>query len=369
MRFSTKLSAAVLVAFCALAAAGEQVAPGAVWGRADATYRLEAPAAAVPAPPSYANRTFAQSVKSVEGGWEISVTSTPSPATFGSPLRQDWSSKAIAALDPGYLSAVRSALASSRTKEEAVLRLGLVLRAMTAYAERPDFDETVQEVSRRRTASCVGMVRIAALLLNEVLNVPCRSVIGLKAEPGGSPELLSGGALHAWLEVDLGLRGRVFFDPWFSYGWVPESYIILRIGGGLEPGDLAALAGSRVTAIWRKERIFYLPANNAKTLFWSASSPSASGTAAVVGKALFPDESPVEGTAWLENSGGRVAAALWNGNFCFRELAPGSYDVFIESQGKVLWEGSLMLGALDIRELVVYSHLEKGRRGAPRPRG
>lgn len=368
MRFSTKFSATILVAFCALAAAGEEVAPGAVWGRADATYRLEAPAAAVPAPPSYANRTFTQSVKSVKGGWEISVTSAPSPATFGSPLRQDWSSRAIAALDPGYVSAVRSALASSRTKEDAILRLGLVLRAMTAYAARPDFDETPQAVSRRRTASCVGMARVAALLLHEVLNVPCRSVIGLKAAPGGSPELLSGGALHAWLEVDLGSRGRIFFDPWFSCGWVPESYIILRIGGSLEPGDLAALAGSRVTATWRKDRIFYLPANNAKTLFWSAGAPSASGGAAVVGKALFPDETPVEGTAWIENSGGRVAAALWNGNFCFRDLAPGSYDVLIESQGEVLWEGSVMLGALDIRELVVYSHLERGRRGAPRSR-
>ncbi len=360
MRFSTILESAALSAIVTFGAFCAEAASGTAWGRADATYELE-PAGHCAAPPSYSNRTFSQSVTRTKNGWEISVTSSPSPVSTGLEPNLDWSSPALKAIDPPYLAAVRSALAPCRTQEEAILRLGLALRSLTRYAAKPGFDESPEEVSRRRVASCMGITKVAAVFLEEAFHLPCRTVIGIKAPPGSDGEVLSGGALHAWLEIGLGTKGRLFFDPWFSFGWVPESYIVLKTGGGFAPGDFAALAGARLSVKWRKDRIFYLPAENAETLVWAAGSPRAGGRAVITGKALYMDESPVSGTAFIEDSGGRVAAPLWNGNFCFRDLAPGSYDLSVESGGEPIWRGAVMAGALDIRELVVYSRREGGR--------
>ncbi len=263
---------------------GPPSAEGAVEGRGDALYRLQIPEGA-PAPPAYANRTFRQSVRREAGAWLVTVVSFPSPVSDPRPFQPDWSSPALAGLPGPFLGELRAALRSCKTRDAALHAATLFLRARTTYLRQPDFDESPAEVCRRGRASCVGMARLARALL-DALGIPCRPVLGLQAAGGSGPAVLEGGALHAWLEADLS-GGSVFVDPWYSSGWVPERYVVLRVGDPLAPADLSRLAGGTLSALWRRDRIFYDPPPDTEALLWGPGTPRLFGSGStLLGKAL-----------------------------------------------------------------------------------
>lgn len=212
---------------------------------------------------------------------------------------------------------------------------------------------------RRGRASCVGIARVAACAL-EAFGFSPLPVIGLRAPGAGSPLALEGGALHVWLIVS-SLDGRpFFFDPAFSSGWVPERYIVLRVGGGWGPEELSAFRGGTLKTLWRRDRLFYFQTGAGETVVWSARDSAQSAGAALSGKLLDGADAPLSGTAYLRGAAGVTAVRLWQGNFCFQDLQPGDYELAVESEGRPAGRESFFLGPMDKRTLVIYSQDGRG---------
>lgn len=309
---------------------------------------------------------FSQKARPLQTGWQVEVAVDPS----GFLVRQPISAKEKA-LPTWVAGPMRKDLASALNRcqrqgdaAEAVL---LFFRQRLNYVERAGFPETSEEVLRRGEASCLGMTRLCQDVLRSQ-GITSREVLGLKLPVGASPYLLSGGALHAWLELDFGPEGRAFYDPWRSCGWVPESYIALRVGGGLEPGEFAVLAGGTLEVVSREDRVFFEPAPGLRCLLWKRPERESFSGTLVTGKVMGAGDVPKAGRATLRSPAGEVSMELWEGNFFFRDLEPGSYALSIEAPGVPPEGAPVQLKPMDKLRFLVYSQegRERGKNGAGR---
>ena len=338
-----------------LALPAQTAPPGLGWvsGVADASYSVEASG---PAPLNYENNGFRQSVQAAPGGWTVSVRVAAAPLKVRSPFRLGRLPAGLGLSAP-RLAELRALLGSAQRADEAVNAVMLFLRTRIAYSERPDFDETPQAVFTRSQASCVGLTR-AAMAVLAALGISCREVLGLRVPPGQEQAELRGGLLHAWLEVDYPDAGSAFYDPLRSCGWVEPGYIVLSRGGGLAPGSYAAYAGGKVLCVRRRDRIFFEPASGERCVLW-ARSPFQGFTGTLVsGKVLGEADAPETGRATLSGGSATVTMELWEGNFFFRDLDPGSYLLTVAATGGRSAVQTLRLSGMDKHHLVFYSQAD-----------
>ena len=351
MRSSTLLSllAAALVSSAAVAAAPPDV--GSVYGEASATYLLEAPGA--PAPPNLTLDGFTQKVEGPPGRWTVKVSVSAAALPVRQPFRPGRPPSSLG-MTPELSAQLGRALAPCQRTDEAVQAVALFLRTHLKYAERVAFEETPEQVFKSGEASCVGFTRTASAIL-EALGIPCREVVGLKVPLRRAPVRLEGGLLHAWLEVDFKSPGRVFCDPLRSFGWVPESYIVLRMGGGLTPEELSRYSGGQVTLLEHADRLFFEPPAGRAAVLW-ARTPSDLFTGTLVsGKLLRELDLPASGLASLSGPGGSVSMPLWEGNYFFRDLEPGNYVLALQPDGQTPRTAPLTLRGVERRFVVSYA--------------
>ena len=210
------------------------------------------------------------------------------------------------------------------------------------------------------------MTRLAAAILKS-LGVDCREVVGLKLPVREGPVTLEGGLLHAWLEVDYAGGPAVFCDPWRSSGWVPETYVVLRIGGGYEPGPLSAYAGGTARCLAHADRLFFEPQPGTKAVLWKRSAGRSVTGAFLAGKLLGPLDAPLPGRASLAGPSGVVTEELWEGNFFFGDLQAAQYEVVAQPAGEAPQRASVRLGPMDTRTLVFYSQKLMGTPSGAKP--
>jgi hypothetical protein len=250
-----------------------------------------------------------------------------------------------------WVSGLSESLGPCRTVPEAVDAVMLFLKRHVRYKERVSFEETPRRVFARREASCVGFTRCACAILGG-LGISSREVLGLKLPPGPRTVVLEGGLLHAWLEVDYPGSGPAFCDPLRSSGWVGAQYVVLRQGEGLEVGELAALKGAKVTRELWEDRIFFDPSPGTPAAIWVRDEPDTSTGTLLSGKLIDAHGDPVAGEAALSKEGYSVSMPLWEGNFFFVGLAPGSYRLTLAPRGKRAREEAVLLGSRQKRYLV-----------------
>lgn len=351
MPSTTKISLRLLVLplFFALPLHAQQPGFGWVSGNARAVHRIHAPGA--PKPPAYANDGFIQSVTGSDGDWTVTVEVNPKALKVRAPFRP----KALpgASLPQDLAAPLASALSRCQRTDEAVNAVLLFLKCRFKYLEKPAFSETFAEVASRRAASCVGLTRAAVAILSG-LGIPCREVVGFRAPPLPGPTKIEGGRLHAWIEVDYPGTGSVFCDVLRSSGWVGPDYVVLRRGEGLDVGGLAAYGGGTFECTERSDRIFFEPASKTLCVLWARPSVSAFTGNILTGKLLGPTDSPVEGQVRLSGPGDSVAMDLWDGNFFFRDLEPGQYELLLSPKGAASQRTSVALDVMDKRHLVFY---------------
>ena len=364
--FSTRFCTLAL-SFC-LAAGAALGAPlpagfGTVSGRAAAVFLLTAPGA--PSPPCYKNDGYEQAVTDGAGGRRVAISVDPSPLKIRTPFHAGRLPASLA-LPSDFSTALDAALASCQRADEAVDAVLLTVHRSLRYVQRTDFEETPAEVLRRREASCVGMTRLSAVLLR-ALGLACREVVGLRIPLREGPVVLEGGALHAWLEIAYPGGPTVFCDPLRSSGWVPETYLVLRIGGGLEPGALSAYSGAVIRCESHRDRVFYEPEPRATSVLWRR--PSAAGYTGTLltGKVLGPLDAPARGSVRLEGAGGTVSMDLWEGNFFFRDLEAGEYLLVASPQNAPSQRAQVRLNPVDRRSVLFYSPAGDGFRPGAKP--
>jgi hypothetical protein len=342
-----------------------RAAAGVGWvsGSARAAYFLEAPGA--PPPPEVEVNGFRQEVSPRGAGWEVRVHVWADPLGVRAPFTPRPLPRPPAL--PGEFSKVLGrALSECRRADEALLAVLETVRSRVEYTETAGFDETPEEVLGRGRASCLGFSRTVRFLLDSQ-GLTSRYVIGLRAPASHEPVLLEGGRLHAWLEVHLPGAGAVYCDPLLSVGWVPHRYLVLRSGPDLEPGDLKAFKGGRLTTLSVADRTAFEPARGLVCRLWARANVAASTGALIHGKFLGAGDLPLEGKARLEGQGVAASMDLWEGNFFFRDLEPGRYALVLEAPGADPVEASIALRPMDKRFLVLYSRGpgEPGKRSAP----
>jgi hypothetical protein len=308
---------------------------------------------AAPAPPPYTNEGYRQVVTPEAGAWRVEVRIDASPLKVRVPFSPG---KVPPSLHlPQALSAqLAGAIAPCQRADEAVDAVLLTLRRHIRYVEKARFAETEVEVAGRGEGSCVGMTRLAVAILKG-LGLPCREVIGLKLPVREGTVKLEGGLLHAWLEVDFAGGPSVFCDPWRSSGWVPETYIVLRTGGGYEPGTLSAYAGGTARCLTHQDRLFYEPQPGVKAALWRRAAGRPATGASFAGKLLGPLDAALPGAVKLAGPSGAVSEELWEGNFFFGDLQAAQYEVVVEPVGEAPQRTSVRLAPMDRRTLVFYS--------------
>jgi hypothetical protein len=351
--------AAIFLVCLALAAspAGRRPGIGSVSGEGRAVYILKTKEVTIP---SYEASGFHQKASLAGGDWRVEVSVDLAPLRVRAPFR--FREKKL----PGFLrepavGRLTGALRGCQRQVEAVESVLLVLRDLTSYAERPQFSEEPAQVSLRREASCVGLTRLSAEILRSQ-GIRCSEVLGLKVPAGPGARVLEGGVLHAWLEVDFGEEGRAFYDPWRSCGWVGESCVVLRVGDGLDPGEFSALLGGTVEVQMREDRVFFEPAPGVSNILWRRPEMASFTGTLLTGKVLGPCEEPLTGKALLKGQGGEAVMDLWEGNFFFRDLEPGTYTLSIDAPGVSPEGASVTLGPMDKRRFLVYSRDGRERR-------
>lgn len=349
----------------ALRAGAQAPAPGygSVSGSASSTFLLSAPA--VPAPPAYSNDGYRQAVTSDAGAWRVEVKVDASPLK----VRVPFSPRKIPPslhLPQALSSRLAGAIAPCQRADEAVDAVLVTLRRNIRYVEKARFAETEAEVAERGEGSCVGMTRLSVAILRS-LGVDCREVIGLKLPVREGNVTLAGGLLHAWLEVDYAGGPTVFCDPWRSSGWVPETYLVLRVGGGYEPGPLSAYAGGTARCLAHADRIFYEPQPGVKADLWRRSGGRSATGASLAGKLLGPLDAPLTGAVRLAGPSGDVSEELWEGNFFFGDLQAAQYEIAVVPLGEPPQRASVRLAPMDRRTLVFYSQRLMGTPSGAKP--
>lgn len=309
---------------------------------------------------------YRQRVALAEGGSELSVEVTLAPVQVREPFA-GIPGKLPRYLPPEVRSELSAALRACQRVPEAVEAVLLIFRERLRYVEKTPFREDPAEVIRRGEASCVGMTRLCSEVLASQ-GVTIREVLGLKVPLGAGPVRLEGGVLHAWLEVECGAEGRFFYDPWKTCGWVPETFVVLGVGSGLDPGAFGGLLGGAVETLSREDRIFYEPAASVRNLLWRRLPREEFTGSLITGKALGPMDRPLVGRAVLRGGGGEASMELWEGNFFFRDLSAGTFAVRVEAPGVPAEESPVTLGPMDKRRVLVYSQdgRKRGNDGAGR---
>jgi hypothetical protein len=332
--------------------------PGLGWvsGSAKASYLLETKGG--PAPPSYTNDGFEQTVQGSQGRWLVSVSVDLRPFRVRLPFIPGKIPKGLG-LSPTQSGDLEKALATCQRADEAVNAVLLFLRSHLSYQERPDFTETPDAVLRRGSASCVGMTLTSVQILRS-LGISCREVIGLRLPPASGPIELRGGLLHAWLEVDYGSSGSAFYDAWRTCGWVGDGYILLRRGEGLLVGGLASYTGGSATCEERKDRVCYEPAPNVRCILWARPPQSLFTGTLLSGKLLGPLDAPVAGSATLKGEGSSASMVLWEGNFFFRDLSPGHYLLTVIPAHGASESLPITIHSMDKRFVFLYSRTDGG---------
>jgi hypothetical protein len=366
MAFSTRFCALAL-SFCIFACpalgAAFPAGFGTVSGRATAVCVLTAPGA--PAPPSYKNDGYEQTVTSGPNSMRVTVAIDPSPLKVRTPFHPG-RLPANLGLPSEFSAALDASLARCQRADEAVDAVFLTVHRNLRYVQRTEFEETPAEILKRREASCVGMTRLSATILR-ALGLACREVVGLRVPIREGPVVLEGGILHAWLEVAYPGGPTVFCDPSRSSGWVSETYIVLRIGGGLEPGALAAFLGGVILCESHKDRVFYEPEPHATSVLWRRPSSAAYTGTLLTGKVLGPLDSAVSGSVRLEGAGGTVSMDLWEGNFFFRDLAPGEYLLIATPLNAPPQRTLIRLNPVDRKTVLFYSPSGDAMRPGAKP--
>ncbi len=359
-KIRTALPAVILVLALSAPGLGLKAASpagiGWVSGHAEAVYLLRAGNAA--APPSYSANGFEQRVKSSNGGWLITVKVSASPLRVRQPFHPG-KLPASLPLPPGRAEKLRSMLADCRRSDEAVNKVMLFLKSTLAYSATPDFKEATPSVLAQDRVSCVGAAK-SALLILRALGIPCRPVVGIRVPIDNTgPLAMSGGILHAWIEIDFPGVGKVFCDPFCSTNWVSQRYIVLRVGDGLSVGNLSRLKGGRLEVLAQKDRLFFEPPPRTSCLLWSrppfATVPS--GGALVTGKCLKKDDVPAKGEVILRGGSGSVKMKLWNGNFFFTGLSAGVYSLVFKDRNGEEQEKRLSLCTVDKMFVIFYSQI------------
>ncbi len=361
MPFFTRPASLLLLAVAVLAASPAlQGGPryprliGWVEGSASAVYSLDAPGA--PPPPSFKCNGFVQEVEGARGHWRIKVQVSLRPLRVRTPFRPG---RLPASLDLPTSAArsLEARLSNCAREDQAVDAVLTFLRERLHYKQKPDFDETFRSVMARGESSCVGMTHAAVTIL-KALGVKCREIVGLKVPASKVPVSLQGGRLHAWIEIDFPEVGPVFCDPFRSTNWVPQNYVVLRDGGGLDVGGLKAYTGGRISLLDQKDRTFYEPPAGADCLLWARPSADYRTGSIITGKLLGGMDIPLHGTATLAGNGGIVSMKLWEGNFFFNGLEPGVYELTVVSAGGSRQRENIRLTGMDKRRLIFYSRTE-----------
>ncbi len=292
------------------------------------------------------------------GGWRITVRVALGALRVRTPFRPGRLPSSLH-LPRGPSRSLEARLASCGREDQAIDAVLLFLRERLKYTSRPDFDETLQSVIAKGEASCVGMTRAAVTILR-ALGVSCREVVGLKAPPSAEPTVLQGGLLHAWLEIDYPGVGRVFCDPFRSTNWVPQNYVVLRVGAGLSAGALKAFTGGTIRLLRQTDRTFYEPPADTECLLWARPSSDFYYGSFITGKLLGALDLPLGGKATLAGAGGSTSMSLWEGNFFFDDLTPGEYELTVVSAGGSAHREKLRLTGMDKRRLIFYSRSAGG---------
>jgi hypothetical protein len=299
----------------------------------------------------YANDGYRQTAAVAGESVRVSVEVRAAPWPIRTPFRYsglpDW-------IEPGLREVLEGKLKRCQRQGEALEAVLLVLRNHLAYSERPDFEETPASVLKERRASCVGLT-LAAVDILKHLGIESREILGLRADPALGSRRTEGGILHAWLEVRFGEESWAFCDPWMSLGWVPENYLVLRIGGGLDVGPLKSTLGELVTTLSREDRIFFEPAPETSCILWKRPPRRSFMGTLVTGKVLGEGDAPLTGRATMISGEHSTTMDLWRGNFFFGDLDPGRYKLRIEVKGGKPQVKDLEVRPMDKKRVVLYS--------------
>jgi len=297
---------------------------GSVSGKSSASYEISFPNGGLEMP-SMRNDGYDQRAVKTKDGWlvEVSVSAGPLRA------REEWfltkkMEKSLAAMDRKVGRAMAARLAGAVSRDEAVMAVLRFIGDNWSYVQKDDSGMSLEEMLASREASCLGMVRLAGRVL-DILGIPSSEITGIRFPACSRESELRGGALHAWLEVEVERGRRVFCDPMSSFGFVPQYFIVLRRGGGLSREELRAVSGGKVILTSNEDRIFYDPMSSVKPDFWVRPPFDSASQGVLLGKALERGDMPARGKARLSCGDRVLECELWDGNFYFKIASPGTY--------------------------------------------
>ena len=320
------------VLFPAFVLAGPGVAgDGTVSGEASASYRLVFPGGGVKVP-SLKNDGYEQKSRLSGTEWKVDVNVSASPLR----VRESWTltkkmAKSLSAADREIGRSLSGKLAGACSRDEAVMQVFSFIREKWSYVEKDDSALEIRDLLSSGEASCLGMVRLAWDFLNRI-EIPSRAITGIRFPPEGEECLLKGGALHAWLEVEVEKGRWVSCDPKSFFGFVPQYYIVLKNEGPVTREELKALAGGRVVLESNRDRLFFDPLSSLKPDFWIRPQYDAATQGVLLGKVLLVKDLPARGRASLSCGDRVLKCDLWDGNFYFRVASPGIYLLKIEAE-------------------------------------
>ncbi len=331
-RYQRLFSLVVLTLFQVCALAGTHgTGAGVVSGEASASYMLVFPGGGIQIP-SASNDGYEQKAVQTETGWKVDVKVSAGVLR----VRESWvltrkMSGDLRSLNKVTGKALAAKIAGSSSRDEAVMKLCSFIRERWNYVEKDDSGLEIGELLSSSEASCLGMVRLAVHFLN-ILQIPSREITGIRFPREGDECILKGGALHAWLEVEVEKGRWVYCDPKSSFGFVPHYCIVLKKDGPITREELKAVAGGKVILERNNDRLFYDPLSAGRPDFWIRPPFDSATQGVLLGKALLGKDLPARGTAVLSCGDNLLKCDLWEGNFYFRIGSPGIYLLRIDAE-------------------------------------
>lgn len=305
--------------------------------------------------PNYRNDGFEQVAVKTSSGWEIRTEVNLRPLK----VREKWAmtkaeAKLISSLDEGLGKSLMGALGGVTSKDEAVIRVISLVNQKWDYVEKDDSALKIEELLSSKSLSCLGNVRVVKHLL-DILRIPSAEVIGIRFPLNGRSYELKGGALHAWLEIEIEKGRKIFCDPRATFGFVPMNFIFLKVGDNLSDKELSLFQGGKVELLSIKDRIFFDPMSEEKPDLWKRASFDALVQGVLLGKVLDERDLPVAGRVSLSGENGEVVSPLWEGNFYFRALSTGLYTLRARAEGNAeTIERKIELSDISRKKVVIY---------------
>lgn len=241
---------------------------------------------------------------------------------------------------------------SSSTLLKLLTSLFLALKESFIYEPRDELDLKVEEILKRKKASCLSLSKLVQYYL-QLAQIKSEIHIAIKFPFDRDFVELKGGILHSFVIINFN-GNLILCDPLFSVGFIPENYIYLCELKDLSDNTLKKLVGSKIRLLSHNDRIFYNPQTLLKVELWK---PDLDRTisGALIGKILKDKDIFEEGYIVIKTLDDEVKIKLVNGNFCFFLENDGEYTIFFENVlGERMMLKKLFLSHRKVKKVVFY---------------